>query len=100
MCCCLNQVVQAYACITFVCRKILHIKDIKKSRKEEKIMNYGKIIYCDTANGIGCRTVLFVSGCRHHCNGCFNEIAWKFDYGRKKCLKKTSGYIQVLRGKN
>ena len=46
-------------------------------------MYYGKIIYCDTANGTGCRTVLFVSGCRHHCKGCFNEIAWKFDYGKE-----------------
>ena len=38
----------------------------KKSRNEEKIMNYGKIIYCDTANRIGCRTILFVSGYTHH----------------------------------
>ncbi|WP_420314596.1 4Fe-4S cluster-binding domain-containing protein [Blautia wexlerae] len=37
-------------------------------------MNYGKIIYCDTANRIGCRTILFVSGCTHHCKGC----KWKF----------------------
>ena len=29
-------------------------------------MNYGKIIYCDTANRIGCRTILFVSGYTHH----------------------------------
>ena len=46
-------------------------------------MYYGKIMYCDTANGTCCRTVLFVSGCRHHCKGCFNEIAWKFDYGKE-----------------
>lgn len=44
-------------------------------------MNYGKIYYADIANGIGCRTVLFVSGCTHHCKGCFNEIAWDFNYG-------------------
>lgn len=24
---------------------------------------------------------LFVSGCTHHCPGCFNEEAWDFDYG-------------------
>ena len=45
-------------------------------------MNYGKIYYCDTANGIGCRTVLFVSGCRHHCKGCFNPETWNFSYGQ------------------
>lgn len=44
-------------------------------------MHYGKIIYCDVANGIGCRTSLFVSGCRHHCQHCFNWVTWKFDYG-------------------
>ncbi len=27
-------------------------------------MNYAGIKYCDIANGLGCRTVLFVSGCR------------------------------------
>lgn len=44
-------------------------------------MNYGKILYYDTANGIGCRTVLFVSGCRHHCKECFNPETWDFCYG-------------------
>jgi len=24
---------------------------------------------------------LFVSGCTHRCPGCFNEVAWDFDYG-------------------
>ena len=55
-------------------------------------MNYGKIIYCDTANGIGCRTVLFVSGCTHHCKGCFNDMAWPFDYG-KEYTKETENKI-------
>lgn len=44
-------------------------------------MNYAQVYLCDTANGIGCRTSLFVSGCTHHCEGCFNEVAWPFDYG-------------------
>ena len=30
-------------------------------------MNYAGIKYCDIANGLGCRTVLFVSGCRNAC---------------------------------
>ena len=45
-------------------------------------MNYAAIKYCDIANGPGVRTSLFVSGCTHHCPGCFNEIAWDFGYGR------------------
>ena len=44
-------------------------------------MNYAGIKYCDIANGLGCRTVLFVSGCRNHCKGCFQPQTWEFDYG-------------------
>ena len=44
-------------------------------------MNYATIKNCDIANGPGVRVSLFVSGCTHHCKGCFNEIAWDFDYG-------------------
>lgn len=44
-------------------------------------MNYATIKYYDIANGPGVRTSLFVSGCTHRCPGCFNEIAWDFDYG-------------------
>ena len=44
-------------------------------------MNYATIKNCDIANGPGVRVSLFVSGCTHKCKGCFNEIAWDFDYG-------------------
>ena len=44
-------------------------------------MNYANIKYYDISNGPGVRTSLFVSGCTHHCPGCFNEIAWDFNYG-------------------
>ena len=43
-------------------------------------MNYAAIKDCDIANGPGVRVSLFVSGCTHHCKGCFNEVAWDFDY--------------------
>ncbi|MDO5381737.1 MAG: anaerobic ribonucleoside-triphosphate reductase activating protein [Eubacteriales bacterium] len=45
-------------------------------------MNYAEIKYNDVANGPGVRTSLFVSGCTHRCKGCFNEIAWDFNYGQ------------------
>lgn len=45
-------------------------------------MNYSDIILCDTANGEGIRTSLFVSGCTNHCRGCFNEEAQDFNYGQ------------------
>ena len=44
-------------------------------------MYYGEIKNCDIANGEGVRTSLFVSGCRHRCKNCFNDIAWDFGYG-------------------
>ena len=46
-------------------------------------MNYAKIKECDVANGPGVRVSLFVSGCNHHCKGCFNEEAWNFHYGNE-----------------
>ncbi len=44
-------------------------------------MNYASIKNCDIANGPGVRVSLFVSGCTHRCKGCFNEVAWDFNYG-------------------
>ena len=46
-------------------------------------MNYCNIKYKDIANGTGVRTVLFVSGCTHHCRGCFQPDTWDFDYGQE-----------------
>lgn len=44
-------------------------------------MNYAEIKKADVANGIGVRVSLFVSGCTHHCRGCFNQETWDFSYG-------------------
>ena len=46
-------------------------------------MHYADIKRVDIANGEGVRVSLCVSGCRHHCKGCFNEIAWNFGYGKE-----------------
>lgn len=46
-------------------------------------MRYAGIKYCDIANGTGVRTVLFVSGCRNHCKGCFQPETWDFAYGEE-----------------
>ena len=44
-------------------------------------MNYGQIMKADSANGLGMRVSLFVSGCTNHCPGCFQPETWDFDYG-------------------
>ena len=46
-------------------------------------MNYADIKRVDVANGEGVRVSVFVSGCNHHCKGCFNKCAWDFNYGEK-----------------
>ncbi len=45
-------------------------------------MNYATIKKHDIANGPGVRVSLFVSGCSHHCPGCFNPETWDFNYGK------------------
>ncbi len=44
-------------------------------------MYYGTIKKTDIANGSGVRVSLFVSGCTHHCRGCFQPETWDFKYG-------------------
>lgn len=67
-------------------------------------MRYIKISKCDIANGPGVRTVLWVSGCSHHCKDCHNPNTWDYDSGMEfdrsarqylfECLSKS--YIQGL----
>jgi len=60
-------------------------------------MNYGQIYYNDVANGVGCRTALFVSGCTHHCKGCFNEMTWDFNYGQPYTKEVEDEIIESLK---
>lgn len=46
-------------------------------------MRYATIKKCDVANGTGIRVSIFVSGCHHHCKGCFNSDAWDFNFGNE-----------------
>ena len=67
-------------------------------------MRYASIKKCDVANGTGVRVSLFVSGCHHHCKGCFNSDAWDFNFGEtfteeteEKIMQALDkGYIQGL----
>lgn len=58
-------------------------------------MNVATIKRRDIANGIGVRVSLFVSGCTHHCKGCFNSEAWDFSYGTPY-TEETEGEILEL----
>ena len=60
-------------------------------------MNYATIKNCDIANGPGVRVSLFVSGCTHRCPGCFNEVAWDFDYGQPFTEETIESLLDMLR---
>ncbi len=59
-------------------------------------MHYATIKECDIANGPGVRVSVFVSGCNHHCKGCFNEIAWDFEYGSEFTEKTIDKVLKDL----
>lgn len=44
-------------------------------------MNYCKYYPIDVVNGKGTRCTLFVSGCEHHCKGCYNQATWNVNAG-------------------
>lgn len=60
-------------------------------------MNYAAIKTNDIANGPGIRVSLFVSGCRHHCKGCFNKEAWDFAYGKPFTADIANRIIENLK---
>ena len=64
---------------------------------EDPILNYANIKDLDIANGPGVRISLFVSGCTHHCKGCFNREAWDFDYGQPFTQETVDEIIQMLK---
>lgn len=59
-------------------------------------MNYANIKKYDVANGPGVRVSLFVSGCRHHCKGCFNAETWDFNYGEPYTEAVTEDILKAL----
>lgn len=60
-------------------------------------MNYAEIKTCDIANGPGIRVTLFVSGCTHRCQNCFNEETWDFKYGSPFTADTENELINALR---
>lgn len=60
-------------------------------------MNYGNIKFLDIADGPGIRTSLFVSGCNHHCKGCFQPETWDFSFGKEFTSETEQTIIDSLR---
>lgn len=60
-------------------------------------MKYADIKKYDISNGVGVRVSLFVSGCNHHCKGCFNPEAWDFNYGKDFTNDTINEIIEALK---
>ena len=60
-------------------------------------MNYSLIRKCDIANGPGVRVSLFVSGCTHHCPGCFQPETWDFNYGERFTKQTQEKILELLK---
>ena len=60
-------------------------------------MKYGAIKKIDIANGLGVRVSLFVSGCRNHCDGCFQPETWDFEYGQPFTKEVEEEILEALR---
>jgi anaerobic ribonucleoside-triphosphate reductase activating protein len=44
-------------------------------------MRIAGVLPISLVNGDGCRYVVFVQGCKHHCDGCQNPETWDFESG-------------------
>lgn len=58
-------------------------------------MNYAQIRKLDVTNGPNIRTTLFVSGCTHNCNGCFNKDQQNFNYGTPFTKETEDEFIKL-----
>lgn len=60
-------------------------------------MYYAQIRPFDVANGLGIRTTLFLSGCTHDCEDCFNKDYQKFNYGSEWTEHTENRLIDLLK---
>lgn len=60
-------------------------------------MKIHQIIISDTANGIGQRVSVFVSGCRHNCPGCHNKPGQDFSFGEDFDEEKQNQVLDQFR---
>lgn len=63
-------------------------------------MKYAKIRRRDISNGPGVRVTLFVSGCTHKCQGCFNKEAQDFNYGKEFTDETVEEILEYMKDPN
>ena len=60
-------------------------------------MHYANIKPLDGANSPYMGSTIFFSGCRFGCKGCFNKVAWDFNYGKLYTKKTEDEFISYLK---
>ena len=63
-------------------------------------MKYALIRSEDIANGPGIRVSIYVQGCSHHCEGCFNPETWDFNGGRIFNNRIKAKFLELAKEKN
>ena len=63
-------------------------------------MNYAKIRKYDISNAPGVGATLFVSGCTHGCEGCFNKEQQNFKYGKEFTEETKKEFINICKNEN
>ncbi len=59
-------------------------------------MNFDRIYNMDVVNGKGIRVVLFVTGCNHKCEGCYNKSTWNPSNGTPYTEETENELIKLL----
>lgn len=59
-------------------------------------MKFQTITYPDVGNGVGCRVVLWIQGCTHHCRNCQNPQTWDFHKGRNFTKEYKEKLFNIL----
>ncbi len=77
--------------------KAAKVLRINSAAERGNQVNYAELKNVDIANGPGVRVSLFVSGCTHKCKGCFNEVAWDFNYGSPFTEEVEDKVIEYLK---
>lgn len=64
-------------------------------KTNEKVVIAG-INKLSLVNGDGCRVVVFLQGCAHHCKGCQNPDTWDFGAGQSWEVRNLAAYLNSL----
>lgn len=60
-------------------------------------MRYAKIRSTDISNGPGIRVSIYVQGCNHHCEGCFNPETWNFEGGNLFNRRVLTQFLELAK---